>query len=125
MYFNQPPFWGQLPFPGQPGTPGSSPYGQPLDFPPQSNPSGPPAGAPPSFVPQQMPQKSIELYKIDPGAIRPCTHQFVYIWLNNGQSFWAWLAFVGRNSVAGWRWSGFRWVYFGTDLDNITSFQCY
>jgi hypothetical protein len=32
--------------------------------------------------------------------------------------------FVGRNSVAGWRWNGFRWVYFGVDLRRIDSFVC-
>jgi len=84
--------------------------------------SGPPSGPPPSFTPQQ-PQA--QLFAVDPGAIRPCTFRFVFIWLTNGQSFWAWLVFVGPRSVAGWRWTGFRWVYFGVDLRNIASFVCF
>jgi hypothetical protein len=62
---------------------------------------------------------------VDPGAIRPCRFRFVYLWLDNRQQFWAWLIFVGRQSVAGWRWTGFNWVYFGLDLNRISSFVCY
>src|SRR3712207_8574504 len=41
--------------------------------------------------------------------------RFVYIWLNNGGSFWAWLTYVGRESVAGFRWTRYGWRYFGID----------
>jgi hypothetical protein len=85
---------------------------------------GPPQGPPPSFVPAQR-SDGISVRAVDPGAIRPCLFRFVYIWLENGRQFWAWLVFVGPRSVAGWRWNGFRWVYFGTDLENISSFICY
>jgi hypothetical protein len=64
-------------------------------------------------------------YAVDPGAIRRCLYRYVYIWLENGRSFWAWLTFVGRTSVAGWRWNGYRWVYFGIDLSDIEAFVCY
>ncbi|NLJ88489.1 MAG: hypothetical protein GX327_06900 [Epulopiscium sp.] len=114
-YYDEADYPQRPPFFGQPQVPGMPPYTQP------SSPSGPPTGAPPSFIPQQSPS----LYMIDPGAIRSCTFQFVYIWLNDGSSFWAWLTFVGRRSVAGWRWFRNRWIYFGTDLDNISSFICY
>jgi hypothetical protein len=32
---------------------------------------------------------------------------------------------VGRNSIAGYRWRRNRWVYFGIDLNQIQSFQCF
>jgi len=110
--------------PGQ--GPGFFPPGQGPGTPPGQGPGGgpgggPPTGRPPSFVPQQAPG----ILAIDPGSIRRCMFRFVYIWLDNGQQFWAWLVFVGRNSVAGWRWNGFRWVYFGVDLNRISSFVCY
>ena len=114
----QPPF-------GQPPRP---PFGQP-PRPPFAQPpgasSGPPSGPPPAFVPQQSQSQGIGIQAVDPGAIRPCTFRYVYIWLNTGESFWAWLVFVGRRSAAGWRWTGFRWIYFGVDLRNIESFICY
>lgn len=115
-----PPFGpptGGPPF-GQPGGPptGAPPFGP-------SGQQGPPSGAPPSFVPQRV--SGITPLAVDPGAIRPCLFRFVYIWLENGRQFWAWLVFVGPRSVAGWRWTGFSWVYFGTDLENISSFVCY
>ena len=33
--------------------------------------------------------------------------------------------FVGRTSVAGFRWTGRRWVFSGFDLRRIESFTCY
>ncbi len=87
--------------------------------------SGPPSGPPPSFVPQQSQTQGVGVFAVDPGAIRPCIFRYVYIWLNTGESFWAWLVFVGRSSAAGWRWTGFRWIYFGVDLRNIQSFACF
>lgn len=115
-----PPFGpptGGPPF-GQPGGPptGAPPFGP-------SGQQGPPSGPPPSFVPQRG--AGISTLAVDPGAIRPCLFRFVYIWLENGRQFWAWLVFVGPRSVAGWRWTGFSWVYFGTDLENISSFVCF
>lgn len=121
--FGQP---GGPPF-GQPGTPpfgqpGGPPFGQPGGGPA----SGPPSGPPPSFVPSQAAaQQTTGTFAIDPGAIRRCIFRYVYLWLNNGQQFWAWLVFVGPRSVSGWRWIGFRWVFFGIDLDRIESFVCF
>ncbi|MCY6482976.1 hypothetical protein OW763_01220 [Clostridium aestuarii] len=62
---------------------------------------------------------------IDPGAINPCKYKFTYIWLENGDSFWVWLTYVGRRSIAGWKWNGCYWIYFGVDLRKIDSFYCY
>jgi hypothetical protein len=100
------------------GPPSGPPFGPPTAPDAQS---GPPSGPPPSFTPQQGPG----VFAVDPGAIRPCIFRFVYIWLNNGDQFWAWLVFVGPRSIAGWRWTGRRWVYFGVDLRNIRSFTCF
>ncbi|WP_042220570.1 hypothetical protein [Oceanobacillus manasiensis] len=108
-------------FPGQGGFPGSGGGfpGQPGGGPGQSG--GPPSTPPPSFQPVQ-PQA--QLFAVDPGAIRSCLFRFTFVWLR-WQSFWFFPTFVGRNSIAGFRWTGNRWVYFGTDLDNVQSFQCY
>jgi len=63
-------------------------------------------------------------FAVDPGAIFPCKNRFVYIWPTNGPGFWAYVTFVGRRSIAGWRFGrrGFR--YFGMDLRNIEEFFC-
>ncbi|MFZ5965667.1 MAG: hypothetical protein ACOYVK_00615 [Bacillota bacterium] len=107
------------PFGFPPGPPSGPPFGPPFGTPPGQQ--GPPATPPPRFTPQ----RPVSIFAVDPGAIRPCQFQFVYLWLTNGREFWAYLVFVGRRSVAGFRWTGFRWVYFGTDLRNIDSFVCY
>ena len=65
------------------------------------------------------------LKAVDPGAIRPCTFRFVYIWPKRGQGFWAYLTFVGNRSASGFRWTRGQWRYFGIDLRRIDSFQCF
>jgi hypothetical protein len=93
-----------------------------------------PQSPPPSFTPQQSQATSFGggygggqagVYAVDPGAIRPCLYRYVFIWPRHGRGFWAWLTFAGRRSVAGWRWNGRRWVYFGMDTRQIVSFYCY
>ncbi|WP_233880106.1 hypothetical protein [Virgibacillus halodenitrificans] len=118
-------------FPGQPGGsfpgyPGGGFPGQPGGFPgggsPGQQPSeGPPSSPPPSFQPTQ-PQ--VQLYAVDPGGIRGCLYRYTYIWLRR-DSFWFYPTYVGRRSIAGYRWQGYRWVYYGIDLDKIESYQCY
>ncbi|SHJ81909.1 hypothetical protein SAMN05444401_3972 [Clostridium amylolyticum] len=86
---------------------------------------GPPKAPPPSFTPQLSDVPEASLLAVDPGAISPCVNRFSYIWLKNGQSFWAYLVYVGRTSASGWRYQGGRWIYFGIDLKEIKSFTCY
>ena len=129
---NQRPPFGQFPpggssrppfFPGFPG--GSTP---PPFFPGGGGmgESARPYGPPPSRIPRRPTDSGGPgVFRVDPGAIRPCRYQYIYIWLTSGRSYWAWLTFVGRNSVAGYRWNEFTWVYFGTDIDNIDTFVCY
>jgi hypothetical protein len=113
--FGGPPFGQQPPF-------GGAPFGGGQGF-------GPPSGPPPAFEPSMAQMGGFGIggptvFAIDPGAIRPCSFRFVFIVLENGRRFWAWLTFVGRRSIAGWRWNGFRWVFFGIDLDDIRAFFC-
>ncbi|MEH7113614.1 hypothetical protein V7124_14665 [Neobacillus niacini] len=79
-----------------------------------------PSTPPPSYTPQE----SVSAFAVDPGAIRGCLYRFTFVWLNSGNSFWFYPTFVGRDSVAGYRWRNFRWVYYGTDLRRIRSFRC-
>lgn len=134
--FDGSPFWNIFgpPFGGPFGNMYGPPFGQPgPGMPPLPPPppggmqGGGPPGPPPAFVPPKstVQQQGPQLYAIDPGAIRPCRFRYVYLWLTNGQQFWAWLVYVGKNSAAGWRWTGYNWMYFGVDLDNIDAFVCY
>ncbi|MGJ9459548.1 hypothetical protein [Oceanobacillus sp. CF4.6] len=108
---------------GFPGGPGGFPGGPGgLGGPPGSGQqTGAPTTPPPSFTPTQS---QFQTYAVDPGGIRGCLFRFTYIWLRR-DAFWFYPTFVGRNSIAGFRWTGFRWVYFGIDLDRIESFQCF
>lgn len=115
FYRQRPPIFGpfgpQFPQPGGGPGPGSS--------------DGPPSGPPPSVSPQLAGPQGIGVLAVDPGSIRRCRFRFVYLQLRNGREFWIWLTFVGRRSISGWRWTGYRWVYFGVDLRQIESFYCY
>ncbi|WP_150272737.1 collagen-like protein [Paenibacillus tepidiphilus] len=105
-------------FPGIPGPPGGTPGGAP---------GGAPGGvqAPTAPPPQFIPQMSATTFAVDPGGIRRCLFRNTYIWLNNGEQFWFYPVFVGRNSIAGFRWFGFFWGYFGVDLNQVRSFTCF
>lgn len=120
-----PGFPGKPGMPGMPGFPNRPPGGQgsPGRPPGQNTQGGAPTSPPPSFVPQQ--RQDVGVFAVDPGAIRSCLFRNTYIWLNNGRSFWIFPTYVGRNSVSGFRWNGFRWTFYGTDLGRITSFQCF
>ena len=110
--------------PGGPGAPGSGPGGFPgTPGPPGGAPGG--VQAPTAPPPQFIPQMQASTFAIDPGGIRHCLFRNTYIWLNNGEQFWFFPVFVGRNSVAGFRWFGFFWGYFGIDLNRVGSFTCF
>lgn len=99
------------------------------------NPQAPsPMGPPPSYIPSQKDagvQHSTynsgqgNLKSVSSSSIKFCMHRYTYIWQKNGRSYWAYLTRVDNRSVSGWRWAGFRWVYFGVDLRRINSFVCY
>ncbi|MGR6765559.1 transporter [Paenibacillus sp. T2-29] len=113
---------------GPPPGPGSfSP--QPFSPPPQG-PFGPQGGqqaqAPTSPPPQFTPPKPlVSAYAVDPGAIFGCLYRNTFVWLTNGERFWMYPVFVGRTSVAGFRWSGRFWFYYGVDTNRIESFSCF
>ncbi|MBB6671167.1 transporter [Cohnella nanjingensis] len=82
--------------------------------------------APSSPPPRTVPQKPLSTtFAVDPGAIRGCLFRNTYVWLRNGTGFWFYPVFVGRTSVAGFRWTGFFWMYTGIDLQRIEVFTCF
>lgn len=94
-----------------------------------------PPSMPPNFVPKKGQGKKAavssnvsatgpSILAIDTGAIAPCVNQFVYIWPTYGPGFWAYVTFVGRRSIAGFRFRGRRFQYFGMDLNRIDEFYC-
>ncbi|QGH35764.1 hypothetical protein GI584_17665 [Gracilibacillus salitolerans] len=110
---------------GQGGGPSSPPPFGPPDF--GQGPQGmPPTGPPPAQIPQQAQQlgDGPQLYAVDPGSMRGCLYRFTYVWLSRYNSFWFYPTYIGRRSVAGYRWTGFNWVYFGIDTERIQSFSC-
>lgn len=125
------PGYGQMPFlPGQ-QLPGGSfnqwPTGPNMpghwDPPSQQQPHAP-TTPPPQMTPSYPTHQA---FAVDPGAIRGCLYRMTYIWLSRRQGFWFYPVFVGRTSVAGYRWHQRqrRWSYTGFDLDRINQFTCF
>ena len=117
-----PGFGGQQP--GRPGFPPGQGGQQPGRPPGQQQGNQAPTSAPPNRTPEYPSQ---QLFAVDPGAIRGCLHRFTFIWLSRRQGFWFYPVFVGRTSVAGYRWNNRRrrWEYTGIDLNNIDKFTCF
>ena len=119
--------------PGRPGFPpghGGPQHGGP-GFPPgHGGPPGQhqgnqaPTSAPPNMTPEYPTHQA---FAIDPGAIAGCMYRFTYVWLSRRQGFWFYPVFVGRTSIAGYRWNNRRrrWEYTGLDLNNIDKFTCF
>lgn len=111
------PFFGG--FPTFPSSPGSG-----ATFPPyQQGGNQPPQNPPPNWTPEYP---AVQTFAVDPGAISGCMYRFTYVWLSRRQGFWFFPVFVGRTSVAGYRWNSRRrrWEYTGLDLNQINSFTC-
>lgn len=109
--------------------PGGSPTSPPPFGPPDfgQGPQGlPPTTPPPAQIPQQAQPlgDGPQLFAVDPGSMRACLFRFTYVWLSRFNAFWFYPTFIGRRSVAGYRWTGFNWVYFGIDTERIQSFTC-
>ncbi|ASF38676.1 MULTISPECIES: hypothetical protein [Halobacillus] len=123
------PFGGGPQGPPFGGGPGQPPQGPPFGGGPGQPPQGPPSGGgaqlppPPSSPPSQQ---GASVYAVDPGSLFGCLYRYTWIRLENGRSFWFYPTFIGRTSVAGYRWQRRRrqWVYTGFDTSLISNFQC-
>lgn len=117
------------------GPPPGPPSGGPSTGFPGKPPSGAPSGKPPGYIPAKTDQGvqkvstssagGPQVKAIGPGTINFCLYKYTYIWQDNGRSYWAYLVYADNVSVSGFRWDGWRWVYFGVDLKRIDSFVCY
>ena len=103
----------ELPF-GQPHYPKSNEHIQ--DTKKGSAPTNPP--------PSTMPQHKGGVLTVDPGALRGCLYRDTYIKLKNRSSFWYHPTYIDYLATTGYKWNGFSWIPWGTDLDQIVTFQC-
>ncbi|WP_238389615.1 hypothetical protein [Virgibacillus sp. MSP4-1] len=64
---------------------------------------------------------------VDPGSFQGCLRRLTLVRMTNGRRFWFYPTYIGRTSVAGYRWFPRRnqWAYTGFDTDRVESFQCY
>lgn len=137
--FNQGPPFGP---PGQ-RPPGQRPSNQrpSNQRPSNQRPSGQPPSAPPNFTPQLPREEGQQLLSEQrgisgPGGLifdfrrrqrdfRGCMNRFTYIWLFNGNNFWFYPVFIGRNAVEGFRWRRNRWEYERILINRILFHICF
>ncbi|NYF24820.1 hypothetical protein [Sporosarcina sp. JAI121] len=82
------------------------------------------ANAPSHQPPSTVPQLKKALLTVDPGALRGCLYRDTYIKLTNRTSFWFHPTYIDYVATSGYKWNGYAWIPWGTDLDRIVSFQC-
>lgn len=82
-----------------------------------------PKSAPPKVIPPR--DKGFDVRAIDPIALRGCLYKYIYVWLVNRQQFWMYPTCVGRDSISGYRWNGYKWIYAEFDLKLMESFSCF
>ena len=129
--------------PGQrvPGRPqGPSGQGPGIPQSPLGQGPGRPPSAPPTFTPQlpreeqqqlsgpsgfQRPGVGIIDFRRRPRDFRGCVNRFTYIWLINGNSYWFYPVFVGRNTIEGFRWRRNRWEYDRIFTNRILFHLCF
>ncbi|SEH95775.1 hypothetical protein SAMN05192559_10679 [Halobacillus karajensis] len=124
-------FGGPGPNQGGPSGPSQPPQGPPPGPPFGGGPGQPPFGGgggiqlppPPESTPSAQ---GASLFAVDPGSLYGCLYRYTWMRLVNGRAFWFYPVFIGRTSVAGYRWQRRRrrWVYTGFDTRQIASFQC-
>lgn len=111
-----------------PMPPGPSGPGQPPMQPGQGPQANMPPGPPPAYTPQSQfgsgMQQGPNFNPTHTGSIRICRYRYTYIWQRNGMSYWAYITYVDRNSIAGFRWMRRRWVYFTLNIRQIRNFVC-
>src|SRR5690606_23913359 len=113
----RPPF---LP-PGQ----GQGQGGRPPFLPPgQQGAGSPPPFAPPGFGDGQFGAGGPSVLAVDPGSFQGCLRRLTLVRLTNGRRFWFFPTFIGRRSVAGFRWFSRtqQWRYTGFDTETVQSF---
>lgn len=59
-----------------------------------------------------------------PRGLQNCIFRFTYMWLTNGDNFWFFLTFLGRERACGYRFFGGRWKQYSIALRDITSCHC-
>ena len=121
---------------GFPGGPGGFPGG-PGGFPggPGGFPGGPggsggsstqmPTAPPPSFTPTMETTLSAQRGGAGSSGIRQCIFRNTYIWLRNGDAFWYFPTFINQNTLFGFRWTRFGWVFSTVNRNSILTFQCF
>ena len=122
---------GMMPSPGTPGM-GEPPRTAPPSFIPQgpSMERGPMAG--PGQEQFRTPerdqygggrnQQGIQVSQRD---LQRCQNRFTFIWMINGNSFWFYPTFVGRQFVEGFRWRRNRWEFDRINISRIAFFRCF
>jgi len=80
-------------------------------------PGGAPQNPPPNFTPQISNAAGF-------AENRGRLSDYVFIWRKNSLPFWLYPTFIDGDSIKGYRWTDFGWVYSETDAALIDNLFC-
>jgi hypothetical protein len=84
-----------------------------------------PGSMPTTPPPTNVPTRRNSNLRVDAASIRNCIYHFTYVWEKSGKEYWIYPTKISRSTVSGFRFDRrFGWGYFGTDLNDISSFAC-
>ena len=78
-------------------------------------------GAPRKSPPNYIPVHSSKFKNVGYDLLSSNIFSNVFLWLNNGQSFWFFPTFVGRRIISGFRWHVDRWFFISLSINSIDS----
>lgn len=76
---------------------------------------------PTNSVPVTTPQYCTGLYNAEPNAIKQYLFTYIYVWTENGFSFWLFPICLRDDIIYGYIWEGESWIYSTVDRSLILS----
>lgn len=76
----------------------------------------------PTQAPKAIPDRKHAMPKSHLNTIKNLSNVLVFIWLNNGNSFWFFVSFERQNRLVGHAWNGRQWIIRELNLQSVWSY---
>lgn len=98
---------------------------QPPSPPPKFIPEMPSNDGPQTFLGRAYSPEGYGRSQRGPMSFWHCLNKYTYVWLINGDNFWFYPTYIGRQTVEGFRWRNGRWTYERYNQRWILFFHCF
>lgn len=76
----------------------------------------------PTQLPQIPPKRIHAFPKSTLPTVKNLSNVLIYLWLNNGNSFWFYISYATDNRLVGYSWTGSQWVSRTYNLQTVWSY---